>query len=59
MKCYKDNERLSDEDSEISKDSCAGNKTKPEPINHRPVVFVLEGVDMSSQVLEDLIVSLK
>ena len=63
MKCSQESERFSDEeDSEASKHddaSCASNKAKPE-VNHRPVVFVLEDFDMfSSQVLEDLIVSLK
>lgn len=64
MKCLQEGERFSDEeDNEANKPdgaSCASNKAKPDSVNHRPVVFVLEDFDMfSSQVLEDLIVSLK
>ena len=63
MNILKATERMSeDEDIEISQpgDSCASNQAEPEPVNHRPVVFVLEDFDMfSPQVLEDLVVSLK
>lgn len=62
MKCTQEGEE-DEKDNEACKSdgtSCASNRTKPKSVNHRPVVFVLEDFDMfSSQVLEDLIVSLK
>ena len=58
----KEIERLSDEDCEIIHEgnSCTSNEAELEPVNHKPVVFMLEDFDkFSPQVLEDLVVSLK
>jgi len=53
---------LPDEDSEMgmADDSSANKKAELETVSYRPVVFVLEDLEMfSSQVMEDLIVSLQ
>lgn len=51
-----------DDESNVSRpdDSCTSNRVNLQPVNHKAVVFVLEDFDkFSSQLLEDLIVSLK